>query len=124
DPEGIARLRHAGTVDEVIAAVDADDSAPRADTDDRADALGLHTRVDDVAVGTGELIGHEDHGSARSILGVTAHLVVAAGLIPGHDRIGEAFGHQGTRVPAAVEPHIGDDTLAAHGLPQIPVQLR
>src|SRR5699024_10047968 len=49
EPERIAGLGHLGAVDEFVAAVDADHTAPGAHADDRADPLGLDAGVDDVA---------------------------------------------------------------------------
>src|SRR5699024_5621490 len=85
EPERIAGLSHLGAVDEFVAAVDADHTAPGAHADDRADPLGLDAGVDDVAVGTGELIGHEDHWPARRVLRIGDHPVVAAGAVPADD---------------------------------------
>src|SRR5699024_12094065 len=77
-----------------------------------------------VAVGAGELIGHEGHRSARCILRIGDHPVVAADGVPADDPIGEALGHERTRVPTPIEPDIGDDAFAAHRLTQVAVPLR
>src|SRR5699024_9986584 len=123
EPECIAGLGDLVAVDEFVAAVDADDTAPGAHADDRADPLSLDAGVDDVAVGAGDLIGHEGHWPARCVLRIGDHPVVAAGGVPADDPIGEALGHERTRVPTPIEPDIGDDAFAAHRLTQVAVQL-
>lgn len=62
-PEGVLGLGDERAVDQPVAAVDADDAAPGAGADDGADAERLDRRVDDVAVGAGELVGDGDDGS-------------------------------------------------------------
>src|SRR5699024_8578242 len=123
EPECIAGLGDLGAVDEFVAAVDADDTAPGAHADDRADPLGLDAGVDDVAVGAGDLSGGVAHSPARCGVRSGDRPVVAAGGAPAADPIGAALGHDRTRVPPPSEPGIGDDALAAARLTQVAVQL-
>src|SRR5699024_11524682 len=56
EPESIAGLGHLGAVDEFVAAVDADHTAPGAPADDPADRPGLGPAADVLAVGGGGVI--------------------------------------------------------------------
>src|SRR5690606_7671441 len=109
--------------DQAVAAVDADDAAPGAGADHRADAEGLDRRVDDVPVGAGELVGDGDHGAARRVprVGLGPY---AAGHVPADDPPGQLLHHQLGGVSAAVLPHVHDQALAGHLDAQVAVDLR
>src|SRR5699024_6032116 len=108
DPGGISRLGHRGAVDQVVAAVDADHPAPGAHPDHWAHPECLRGGVDDVAVGTGVLIGHQHHRAARRVTGIGGGQILVPAGAPGHHTCGEFADHQLGGVSATVVTDIGD----------------
>ncbi|OFA59558.1 hypothetical protein BEN35_02095 [Streptomyces fradiae] len=122
-PGGVLGLGDARAVHQVVTAVDADDAAPGAGADDRADAQRLDRGVDDVAVGAGELVRDRDDGPARRVLRI-AERPHAAREVPADDAAGQLLHDELRGVPAAVLPDVHDQPVPRHLHPQVAVELR
>jgi hypothetical protein len=70
EPERELGLRGLGAVGETVARVDADDAAPRAHADQRAEAVELEAVAEDVAVAACELVRQRDHRAADRLFRV------------------------------------------------------
>ncbi len=123
EPGGVARLGDPGAVREGEAVVDAHHAAPGPGADHGTDAPQLGHLGDDVAVGTGKLVGEDDDRSARRVVRVGPGLL-AARHAPARHLAADQLGHQLGGVPAAVAADVHDQPVQRRLGVQVAVQLR
>ena len=123
EPGGVARLGDARAVGQGEPVVDAHHAAPGPGADDGPDPPQLGHLGDDVAVGSGKLVGEDDDRAARCVVRVGPGLL-AARHAPAGDLAADELGHELGGVPAAVAADVDDQPVQRRFGVQVAVQLR